>query len=239
MKGEFFRNWSHLESPETIHIKTHSIMGDGIVAMVLYECNGIERELATGVVFVEEEIELTPNGERIRYPSKGPFGPENSDYVHSCTSWSAWQTWFESPLSKNHAHRQLGDSYPSYKAQEIARADVIKKFENGWAVFLLNENRIEEFDILPDGSIEVWRSRTPPGESGTQSSLERHYQWFDSPVKQEIIKEKLINWAEDPSLSSLEKLVFDIVKEAEIACKTAESLHNVDTQKTSNSEANK
>ncbi len=81
MKGEFFRNWSHLEKPFSIHLQTRSIMDSGVVAMVIYECSGTTSNLVGGAVAILDEVfEFNPEGLVARYPVEGPFGPENSDY---------------------------------------------------------------------------------------------------------------------------------------------------------------
>ncbi len=107
------------------------------------------------------------------------------------------------------------ESYPACFVQEVSEASYVCPFENGWGVYCFDEGRIEEFDILEDGSVEVWRSRSSPGAEGTHSSLERQYFWLDTPVNSIELQGLLANWSKEPTLESLEAIVNGLIDCAE------------------------
>ena len=214
MKGEFFRNWSHTKEPVSIHLSTSTIMGRGLLATIVYEHANQTMKMAHGVVLVNNEvIELRDSEFQLRYQTKDAFGLIDSEYKHACSIFSALQSW--NNLENQNLIMNDLESYPEYFINVIAEANTINKFLDGWGIFVLDQERIEELDILHDGTIEVWRSRSAPGAKGTHSSLERQYKWLDSPVDSKELQTALATWSENPTLESLEKLILGYIDESE------------------------
>ena len=229
MKGEYFRNWSHIEEPIVIHIQTRTIMGEGFVATVFYELTGDEKALVAGVAFVlDQVIEFFEDGSLIRYPATSKYGPGNNDYRYGCTTATAWNTWI-GVLLPTTEYPSRYESTPEYFIDIIEHAQSIQLYENGWIVHSSTTSRKEELVILPDGSIEVWRSTSLPGAEGTHSSLERGYRWFDALAETDVLREELAVWAESPDIKSLESLVLKHVSLAEEHAKKGESEHTQDS----------
>lgn len=218
LKGEYFRNWSHIEEPFVIHIQTRSIMDEGLIATVFYEVLGDEKKFVAGVAFVlDEVIEFSGDGSFVRYPSTSPFGPMGNDYKHGCSTATAWNTWMGVAVPGEYSGRL------EYFIDLIEHADSIQPYKNGWTVHSSSSTRKEEVVILSDGSIEAWRSSTPPGEEESHSSLARQYRWFDAQVETDVLREELAVWTESPDLKSLEALVSKHVALAEEHAKKIKS----------------